>query len=348
MDALKRFGQIQKSTQRTTCSADILSIASMTPTAGVESEVNFLPPSIVKGENVSNLIEPRFVDKFIAFFDVLGWKSLVGAAEKKNGSSLQEVLDVLDMIRSELKRCRDFFENDGPKICPAAIFDRKDMDFRFTFVSDSVLLSVEVSPAGLINLLNCCGIVYSKLFLRKGLMCRGYIKRGSIYHTADYCVGSGFSDVVEGEKKVSIFKTESGERGTPFIEVNRNIIQYVNDEISDNCVKKMFSEFVKVEDDVAAIFPFKRLDPGLFGDGTFAPDKERKTIATVRNWIGNAKEMVRRHVDPSSESARRKERCLIRFLDAQLDVCDTEEKMIEEAMELFPADCFEEIGRNFL
>ena len=284
-----------------------------------------------------NSVEPRSVDSFIAFFDVLGWKSLVCTTEKENDSSVQEAIDVLDMIKSELERCRDFYEKDGPEICPAAPFIKKDMDFCFTLSSDSVVLSSEVSPAGLVNLLNCCRIVYFKLFLRKGLMCRGYVKRGLIYHTKDYCVGSGLGDVVKGEKKVSIFKTEDGERGTPFIEVDRNIVQYVNDEISDGCVKKKFSEFVKVEEDVAAIFPFKRLDPGIFEDGRFDPDKERKTIATVRDWIGKSKEMMRRHVDPSSDSARRKERCLIRMLDDQLDICDRTEKAIHEMTEPYPA-----------
>ena len=284
-----------------------------------------------------NSVEPRSVDSFIAFFDVLGWKSLVRTTEKDNGFSVQKVVDVLNMIRSELERCRYFYKKDGPEICPSAPFIKKDMDFRFTLSSDRVVLSSEVSPAGLVNLLNCCRVVYFKLFLRKELMCRGYIKRGLIYHTADYCVGSGLNDVVEGEKRVCIFKTEDGERGTPFVEVDRNIVQYVNDETSDSCVKETFSEFVKMKDGVAAIFPFKRLDPSSFGDGRFDPDKERQTIATVRNWIDKAKEMVRRHVDPSSDSARRKERCLIRMLDAQLDICKRTEKAIHEITDQYPA-----------
>ena len=47
--------------------------------------------------------------------------------------------------------------------------------------------------------------------------------------------------------------------------------------------------------------------------------------------------MVRRHVDPSSDSARRKERCLIRMLDDQLDICDRTEKAIHEMTEAYPA-----------
>lgn len=289
---------------------------------------------------MSNSDEPRSVDSFIAYFDVLGWTSLVCATERENDSSVQKVIDVLDMIKSELGRCRDFYENDGPEICPGSPYEKRNLNFHFTALSDSVVVSSEVSPAALINLLNCCRVVYFKLFSRTGLMCRGYIKRGLIYHTTDHCVGSGLSDVVEGEKNVSIFKTEDGEHATPFIEVDRNILQYVNDEISDDSVKETFSWIVKSEGDAAAIFPFTSLDPGTFGHGSFDADKQRQTIATVRIWIGKAKEMVRRHVDPSNTSAREKERCLHEILNTQLDVCDQMEREIEEMTKPFLTDEF--------
>ena len=279
-------------------------------------------------------VEPRSVDSFIAFFDVLGWKSLVCTTEKENDSSVREAIAVLDMIKSTLEICRD-----APLV-------EKATDFHFTLSSDSVVLSTEVSSAGLIKLLYCCWVVYFKLFLRKGLMCRGYIKRGLIYHTNDYCVGSGLGDVVEGEKKVSIFKTEDGEHGTPFVEIDENILQYVNNETSDDDVKKVFSEFTRTEklDDVvvAAIFPFKRLDPSIFiswGE-KLDSDKTDKIIATVRNWIDRAKEMVRRHVDPSNKSARQKEHCIIRMLDDQRTVCDRTEKAVHEMTEPYPAGTF--------
>lgn len=279
-----------------------------------------------------NSVEPRSVDSFIAFFDVLGWKSLVCTTEKENDSSVQEAIDVLDMIRAMLEICCD-----APPV-------KKATNFRFTLSSDSVVLSSEISPAGLVNLLYCCWVVYFKLFSRKGRMCRGYIKRGLIYHTKDYCIGSGLGDVVEGEKKVSIFKTEDGEQGTPFIEIDKNILEYVNNETSDADVKKAFSDFTRTEksdDDVvvAAIFPFKRLNPDIFIPWDEKPDSDNahEIIATVRKWIGKAKEVVRRHVDPSNESALQKGRCIIRMLDAQLNVCDRTERAIHEMAEPYPA-----------
>ena len=255
---------------------------------------------------------------------------MVSATERENDSSVQKAIDVLDMIKSELEQCRDFYENYGPEICPGARFENRDLNFNFTAFSDCVVLSSEVSPAALINLLQCCRTVYFKLFMRKGLMCRGYIKRGLLYHTKNYCVGSGLSDVVKQEKKVSIFKTEDGECGTPFIVVDRNIEQYVNNEISDDCVKEMFSSIVKSEGDTAAIFPFSNLDPGSFGHGSFDADEIHQTITTIRAWIDRAEEMMHCHVEPCDNKARQKELCLLNILDAQRDVCDQMERNIFE------------------
>ena len=94
---------------------------------------------------MSNSDEPRSVDSFIAYFDVLGWKSLVCATERENNSSVQKVIDVLDMIKSELGRCRDFYENDGPEICPGSRYEKRNLNFHFTALSDSVVVSSEVS-----------------------------------------------------------------------------------------------------------------------------------------------------------------------------------------------------------
>ena len=84
-------------------------------------------------------------------------------------------------------------------------------------------------------------------------MCRGYIKRGRIYHTSEYQIGVGISDVVAREKQVSIFRKDADEHGTPFIEIDMDVVQYVSNQ-PDECMKEMFLRFVEVESDLTAIF----------------------------------------------------------------------------------------------
>ena len=136
----------------------------------------------------------QYTEKFIAFFDVLGWKYLVRASEEGRGLSLRELSEILAALGTADDR--EHFEKYGPTICPEAPRIRKDMDFRISSASDSVLISAEVSPAGLINLVSHCCTACFKL-MSKGVMCRGYIKRSLIYHTPGQQIGTGLSDVVE-------------------------------------------------------------------------------------------------------------------------------------------------------
>lgn len=274
------------------------------------------------------MAEPKFTEKIIAFFDVLGWKSLVRAADEGRGLSLAELSEIVTALGTDDDR--KHFEKYGPTTCPKAPRIKKGMDFQITSASDCVVISTEVSPAGLINLVSHCSTACFKL-LFKGIMCRGYIKLGRIYHTADQQIGPGLSDAVEREKQVSIFKKESDEGAPPFIEVDKEIVQYVEGQ-ADQCVKEMFLHLVKTEGDLAAIFPFKRLNHSFMISGfgtTFDPEKERASLNVVREWIHKMKEEVRRHIDPSDQSAQMKGDHYIRMLDAQLIACDHTEDAID-------------------
>ena len=115
----------------------------------------------------------QYTEKFIAFLDVLGWKSLVRASDKGCDLSLGELCEIMDNLGNPADR--EHFEKYGPRTCPQAPYMRKDMDFCITRLSDSALISAEVSPAGLINLVSYCFRAYTGL-LSRGVMCRGYIK----------------------------------------------------------------------------------------------------------------------------------------------------------------------------
>ena len=284
--------------------------------------------------------EVQYTEKFIAFLDVLGWKSLVRASDKGCDLALGELCEIMDNLGKPADR--EHFEKYGPTTCPQAPCKRKDMDFCITRLSDSALISAEVSPAGLINLVSYCSRACTGL-LSKGVMCRGYIKRGRIYHTSEYQIGVGISDVVAREKQVSIFRKDADEHGTPFIEIDMDVVRYVSKQ-PDECVKVMFPRFVEVKSNLAAIFPFKRLDPSTFFGPRlgrrFNPERERESVNVVRGWIQRMKENVQHHVDWSSESARQKGNQYIRMLDAKLVACDQLDDEINRLAQPFPPGRF--------
>lgn len=268
-----------------------------------------------------------FTTKFIAFVDILGFKRFVADAEQGTGFDLERILSLLSYLGTGKERER--FEKSGPTCCPCAPYVERHLDFRVTQISDCVIVSSEVSPAGIINLANHCWGAAIQL-LRQGVMCRGYIKRGTIYHTDSQVIGTGYQDAYKAEGGVTAFKREADERGTPYIEVDPEVTSYI-DAQQDGCVKEIFSRMAKREGATAALFPFQRLSHSfLVGSSRkFDAERERKANQNMRAIINTVKERVQSLVDPTNASAVAKAAHYLSALDAQLEVCDRTDELID-------------------
>lgn len=268
-----------------------------------------------------------FSEKFIAYVDVLGFKKLVADAEQGTGLPLQDLLQFLKRLGTGKERAR--FEQYGPSCCPCAPRVEKNLDFRVTQISDCVVVSAEVSPAGVINVVSHCWGAVIEL-LNKGIMCRGYIKRGNVFHTDTQVIGSGYQDAFLAEAKVSAFKREADERGTPYVEVDAQVSEYV-ESLSDPCVKEMFERMVKRDRDAVVLFPFQRLEHSFIVAGhgpRFDPEKERVSNQNLRTNIGRMKDRVWSFVGQANSSAVSKANHYIAALDVQLQACDKTDEVI--------------------
>jgi hypothetical protein len=270
--------------------------------------------------------EPEFKDKFIGFVDILGFKEMVKAAEAGTGVRLSELLENTKALGTPDDR--KLLEKIGPTVCPDSAHVQRDLDFQLTQVSDCVIVSTEVSPAGVINLVNHCWGSVIKL-LSKGIMCRGYLTRGLIYHTDTQFIGSGYHEAYSKEAQVVAFKREADERGTPFVQVDQVICDYVRDK-GDRCVKEMFSRYVKGDKEVTVLFPFQRLQHSfIIGPNAIDATKERTGNQNTRLTIENFKKRVMGFVDQSNPAAIRKAEYYIAALDAQLEVCKWTDEIID-------------------
>lgn len=268
-----------------------------------------------------------FTDKFIAYVDILGFAKLVADAERGEGLPLAEILELLPRLGTGNERKR--FETHGPACCPCAPYIQKHLDFRLTQISDCVIVSAEVSPAGVINLISHCWGAVIEL-LHRG-MCRGYIKRGTIYHTDTQVIGTGYQDAYLAEGRVGVFKREADERGTPYVEVDPEVTTYV-DAQDDACVREMFARMAKREANTVALFPFQRLAHSFIVAGfghKFDAAKERRSNQNLRAMIHLMKERVRLFVDANNASALAKAAHYLAALDTQLQVCDKTDEFIE-------------------
>ena len=269
-----------------------------------------------------------FTDKFVAFVDILGFKQLVADAEQGKGLPLPDLLHLLEYLGTGKERAS--FDKYGPRCCPCAPRIEKNLDFRVTQISDCAIVSAEVSPAAAINVVShCWGSVIE--LMAKGIMCRGYIKRGKVFHTDTQVIGSGYQDAYQAESRVNAFKREADERGTPYVEVDTEVSDYIAAQ-ADACVKEMFSRMVKRDvDDAIVLFPFQKLQHSFIMAGfghTFDPDKERVSNQNLRANIVRMKERVWSFVDQSNASAVSKAGHYIEALDAQLQECDKTDEVI--------------------
>lgn len=275
--------------------------------------------------------EPKqlvFEDKFIAFVDVLGFKNIVEAAESGSPKHLQDILSILEESGSPGNRLR--LDRYGASVCPNSQRFQKNLNFRGTYISDCVVVSCEISPAGIINLIHHCWAFVLKL-LMIGVMCRGYMTRGNISHSDSQFVGTGYQKAYGGESNVTIFKRESNERGTPFVELDSAITKYILS--CDACVQEMFRRFVKRDGDLVALFPFQRLSHsfivGDYGGHKFNPEEEMQSVRNVRRMLLDMKQSVSSLVDRSNPGAVQKSEHYISALDTQLLECDRTDEFLK-------------------
>lgn len=269
-----------------------------------------------------------FKDKFIAFVDILGFKAMVEAAERGQGRTRAEIT----LIASELgqQKDKDLFDTYGARKCPHSRHLQKNLDFQITQVSDCAIVSTEISPAGAINLIgHCWGAAIS--LLSKGVLVRGYITRGSIYHVDSQFMGTGYQNALEAEKAVTAFKKTADEKGTPFIEIDPIVSRYVGQQ-TDQCVREMFSRFTRGDGSSTAVFPFHALAHSFVISGSRRLDinAEKQSNDTLRKGLKLMQSLVTQHVDPANKRAFDKVQHYVSALDTQLQVCDRTDKVLDE------------------
>lgn len=272
--------------------------------------------------------EMAFKDKFVAFVDILGFKEIVRSAEAGKGRSLTEI----QALCAELAREQDqsVIKTYGPRICPESSKLQNDLDFRVTQISDCVIVSAESSPAGLINVVGHCWSSAINL-LPKGIMVRGYITRGNIYHDGLKFFGTGYVQAYERESAVAAFKRAADEEGTPYVEIDPAVCAFVAD-CDDECVQKMFDRYVKSDGTSTVLFPFKVLAHSFgFGAGLSPFDGEREKVnnANMRRLIHDLKSQVQKNVEGANSKAQQKADHYIAALDEQISICARTDEIIE-------------------
>ena len=137
---------------------------------------------------------------------------------------------------------------------------------------------------------------------------------------------------------VEVFRKDAKERGTPFIEIDNSVRNYIA-STNDSCVKEMFSRFTKEDEKFCAIFPFKRLSHNFVINGfkqEWDPTLEKKNNDTMRDIILMMKNKLQEYADQSNVEALQKIAHYEEALNAQLAICDSTDEIIDRLCEPFP------------
>ena len=267
---------------------------------------------------------PQLYDKFVAFVDILGFRSKVEAVEKGEGITLPELLELCSILSQEMyvSNVAEY----GPIICPESRGNSRNLDYEVTQISDCVVISAEISPAGIINLLQHVSASVMKL-MTKGIMLRGYITRGNIYHKGNQIIGTGYQSAFDMERKVSAFRLPFDSTSTPFVEIDKSVIAYVSDE-TDQCVREVFGRLTKEDENgIVVIFPFQRLSD-LAGQSIMNAEACKESLCTIRKWITDFLRKLESQSPSTGLEAGQKSTYYRKFLKEQLDECDRIEEVL--------------------
>ncbi|MBC2595890.1 hypothetical protein H5P28_16620 [Ruficoccus amylovorans] len=213
--------------------------------------------------------------------------------------------------------------------CPNSKKRSKDLDFQVSQVSDCCIISAETSPSGILQVVKHCSSSILGL-LRLGLLCRGYITKGNIYHDGFTFFGSGYVRAYTREGDVRFNQKHICDVGTPFVEIDRSVLDYV-DSCDDQCVKEMFGRMVLVTNGIGAVYPFKLLKINM---PLINASKMHKSIMRMRTILDEFKAKL-----PNAEEDDRVRIKIEHYMDAldvQLQACDKADQLINNLDATFP------------
>lgn len=129
-------------------------------------------------------VQDEYKERYVAFLDLLGFKALVCAAEEneREHDRLREALKILN----ETLCC-------VPKL-----------GFRFTYFSDCIIISSDVTPDALCAIFSSVETLARNL-LQYDVLLRGAVTRGGAFHSSQYVYGSAVSRAAVMEEKQAKF-----------------------------------------------------------------------------------------------------------------------------------------------
>jgi len=155
----------------------------------------------------------RYEDCFVAFLDILGFKSKV-LGSQNNPDILKDIIQSLNIVNAIPS---------GDKEVSSGPYGARTIQIRRRFFSDSLVFFLKEKPSDIVHLFLVIRYLQDKLW-RRSVCLRGSIVRGQMYWTEEdnnIAVGQGLIDAHKCESTIAIY---------PRIVVSEKLYTYIERE----------------------------------------------------------------------------------------------------------------------
>ena len=144
----------------------------------------------------------KFKNRAVAFIDILGFKSIVNAAEQSE-SKLVELEQLIDILENAIPEFDEMVDERIPK----------ELIPKYIYISDSIILSAPLTSSEMpryrgLTILVMRIIQLSHVLLSKGYLIRGGVSVGSVWHTDSNIIGAAYQDAYQIEAKTLVPRVE--------------------------------------------------------------------------------------------------------------------------------------------
>ena len=143
--------------------------------------------SEVDGEALKAAPDRHYQERLVAFIDIIGFKSIID----------RTVVDptYLESIIAAISEIRDQFINDRNTALQKMIRDQlfpDEFETHVIQVSDCMVISKLAHPPGALQSLVIDIALAIHILISHGLLCRGRIERGKVFHSEEYIIGPAY------------------------------------------------------------------------------------------------------------------------------------------------------------
>ncbi|MDV6340537.1 hypothetical protein R2103_01945 [Nitrosomonas sp. Is24] len=144
----------------------------------------------------------KFENRAVAFIDILGFKSVVGAAVQ-DGKGLCELEELISMLESVVPNLDGTVDQSI----------HRDLIPKHIYISDCIILSAPLASDKMpsyrgLSILVMRVIQISHILLSKGYLIRGGISVGQVWHTDSNIVGTAYQEAYQIETRTDVPRVE--------------------------------------------------------------------------------------------------------------------------------------------